>query len=33
MEALAPMLPALVPMLRRDQELVITDAQAALLSP
>lgn len=28
---LAPMLPVLVPLLRRDGELVITDAQAALL--
>ena len=28
---LAPMLPVLVPLLRRDKELVITDAQAALL--
>jgi hypothetical protein len=28
---LAPMLPVLVPLLRRDKELLITDAQAALL--
>ncbi|MDQ0823317.1 hypothetical protein QFZ79_001061 [Arthrobacter sp. V4I6] len=28
---LAPMLPVLVPLLRRDKELAITDDQAALL--
>jgi len=28
---LAPMMPALVPLLRREKELVVTDAQAALL--